>query len=177
MLPIISKFSEQLSRESIETIKKRYESSIDEIASIDPILAYKLSHASDFYRILDMQKQYFESIKNLVPSNEIRIYENVKSDVQSKMFDMAIENLEEGLKTLSRKADMLLWRKVKKFISETKNLNSQKTDQVINEFWDNYEKQLQMLQNTNKPSVAPTPLNKVGNNPVSIEKTPIKEIK
>jgi hypothetical protein len=130
---IIEKLYKQLApADKLEKIKSGYLTAINSLASIDPLLAYKVSGKSSIMEyIATAISEIDRCIKNLSSEEEPQVME-----VKDEVIDKISAIIEEDIKEVSWKINILTWYRSKQiihYIKEEKRIEAQEEmDQMIN---------------------------------------------
>lgn len=117
--------------DDLDKIERDYQNSIKELASIDPITAYRLSGKSKILDRLEDMSDILEEFKQMYPSEAEEIETGTKAVVQvtrKQMLKDLLNDLEDDIRKIAWKISIMEWWRVKKTVKNIKE-NVEKTVQ------------------------------------------------
>jgi hypothetical protein len=135
---IIGELLENNVNEKLEIIEAKYSKALDDLATIDPITAYRLNGKANIMQIFDILHDYFDAVKKQFPGEEEVIQDQINSTIYSlkpEVIKEAISDLEDEIKDLALSINPWIWFKVRKTLQSSKdrirNEDAKKIDKLL----------------------------------------------
>lgn len=109
--------------ENLEAIEAKYTSAVDNLASIDPVTAYRLNGRTKIMDIFDSIQLYSEKAKNEFPFDAEQIQESIElaaENIKPDIIKDAITSLEQEILDLAISINIQTWLKVKRSLKKSK---------------------------------------------------------
>lgn len=135
---IIGELLEDNVNEKLEIIEAKYSKALDDLATIDPITAYRLNGKTNIMQSFDILHDYFDAVKKQFPGEEEIIQDQINSTIYSlkpEVIKEAISDLEDEIKDLALSINPWIWFKVRKTLQSSKdrirNEGAKKIDKLL----------------------------------------------
>jgi hypothetical protein len=135
---IISELLEDNVNEKLDIIEAKYSIALDDLATIDPITAYRLNGKTNIMQSFDILHDYFDAVKKQFPGEEEVIQDQINSTIHSlkpEVIKEAISDLENEIKDLALSINPWIWFKVRKTLQSSKdrirNEGAKKIDKLL----------------------------------------------
>ncbi len=135
---IIGELLEDNINEKLEIIEAKYSKALDDLATIDPITAYRLNGKTNIMQSFDILHDYFDAVKKQFPGEEEVIQDQINSTIYSlkpEVIKEAISDLEDEIKDLALSINPWIWFKVRKTLQSSKdrirNEGAKKIDKLL----------------------------------------------
>lgn len=135
---IIGELLEDNVNEKLEIIEAKYSKALDDLATIDPITAYRLNGKTNIMQSFDILHDYFDAVKKQFPGEEEVIQDQINSTIYSlkpEVIKEAISDLEDEIKDLALSINPWIWFKVRKTLQSSKdrirNEGAKKIDKLL----------------------------------------------
>jgi hypothetical protein len=134
--------------ENLTNIEEKYSNAVDNLASIDPITAYRLNGKTKILQVFELMMSYYNQIP--FPKNEIQIEDQIKSQIEAmkpEMIKEAISELEEEIIDIAFSIDLWTWWKTKSTLKRIKIRIKGEFEDKIDEIFDSmFNNLMQTLQ-------------------------------
>jgi hypothetical protein len=135
---IIGELLEDNVNVKLEIIEAKYSKALDDLATIDPITAYRLNGKTNIMQSFDILHDYFDAVKKQFPGEEEVIQDQINSTIYSlkpEVIKEAISDLEDEIKDLALSINPWIWFKVRKTLQSSKdrirNEGAKKIDKLL----------------------------------------------
>lgn len=129
--------------QNIDKISERYQSTVDSLSRIDPLMAYRLTGNPEIYNYLSTIDDRLEKIKNVIESLDVSADESRLASIKTLkpiIIEKVIKIFEKDVSAISRKISILTWIKTKRKVRRTDTVILQEADKKIDEMLDNLKK-------------------------------------
>jgi hypothetical protein len=109
--------------EKLEVIEDKYTKAVDNLATIDPITAYRLNGKTKIMQSFDLLHDYFEAVKEHLPEDEL-VQNQIALTVDTlkpEIIMEAISDLESEIKDIAFSINPWTWIKVKRTLQSSKD--------------------------------------------------------
>lgn len=144
---IISSLLEDNIAEKIENIEAKYTIAVDNLASIDPITAYRLNGKTNIMQSFDLLHDYFEEAKEYFPGDEELLQNQITTTInflKPEIIKEAISDIEVEIKVIALSINPWIWFKVRNTIQTSKNRirneGAKKIDELLDKLIPKYSK-------------------------------------
>lgn len=125
--------------EKLSTIEEKYIKAVDNLATIDPITAYRLSGKTNIMQSFDLLQDYFEEVKGHFPGEEELVQNQISSTVDAlkpEIIKEALSDLEDEIKDIAFSINPWTWIKVKRTLQSSKDRIKNEGEKKIDELLD-----------------------------------------
>lgn len=125
--------------DKLENIEEKYTKAVDNLATIDPITAYRLNGKTNIMQIFDLLQDYFEEVKGDFPGEEELVQNQISSTanvLKPEIIKDAISDLEEEIKDIAFTINPWTWVKVKRTLKASKGRIKNEGEKKIDELLD-----------------------------------------
>ena len=109
--------------ENLDAIEEKYSSAVDNLATIDPVTAYRLNGKTKIMQTFDFLQEYSEKVKQEFPHDIQQIQESIDLTAETIKPDIikdAISGLEDEIRALAFSINIKTWFKVKRTLKKSK---------------------------------------------------------
>ena len=118
--------------QGIDEVQEDYEDAVIELATVDPMLAFRLRGKSKAYDMLfDQLKKDLDRIKSIIPSESTqddKVISRIDETLCSKLRQGMLNNFERDMLGIAWKVSLFTWIKLKRTISKIKKPNLNEMD-------------------------------------------------
>jgi arginyl-tRNA synthetase len=133
----------------IKELSSNYESSVKQVAHINPFLAYSLAGQSTRLQRLGMLGDYFDSIKELFDTEEEHkaIKDLLGNYTEEKIILEIIKDIKESILEVSKRIGYLKYLRARKFFIKSEKDLIEDMDEEVNAIVDQIEEQIKKHSN------------------------------
>jgi len=109
--------------ENLKDIEKEYSSAVENLATIDPITAYRLNGKTKIIETFSLLQNYYEGVKQQFPDDIEEIQSTIDlatETIKPEIIKDAINDLESEIRDIAFSIDVKTWFKVKKTLKSLK---------------------------------------------------------
>jgi hypothetical protein len=138
ILGIVKQRFDEISGDEIDKLSENYESAVNEVAQINPFLAYRLSGQSKKMENLDAFHNYLDSFHELITNNtDKQVLEGIKAQFSDEDFvKEAIEDIKDSILEVSQVISFLKHQEAKNFFKVQEVRLKKELDKEIGEVVD-----------------------------------------
>lgn len=120
---LIKNFVQENVAKNLKDIEEKYCSAVEDLATIDPIIAYKLNGKTKIIETFSLLQDYYEGVKKQFPNDTEEIQSAIDlatETIESEITNDAIKDLEIEIKDIAFSIDIKTWFKVRKTLKSSK---------------------------------------------------------
>lgn len=109
--------------DNLESIEEKYTNAVDNLATIDPVTAYRLNGKTKIIETFDLLEDYYEDIKQQFPNDIDQMQGAIDiatNSIKPEIIKKAIEDLEEEIRDIALSINFRTWFKAKQTLKSSK---------------------------------------------------------
>ncbi len=109
--------------DNLESIEEKYTNAVDNLATIDPVTAYRLNGKTKIIETFDLLEDYYEDIKQQFPNDIDQMQGAIDiatNSIKPEIIKEAIEDLEEEIRDIALSINFRTWFKAKQTLKSSK---------------------------------------------------------
>lgn len=138
---------QQIVNKEISGIKERYETSVNSLAKIDPLLAHRLSGKLSVQDYLETFNERLNNVKNVFldagGSQDTMAFETIRAELKPLVMDEVVKTIEDDIKDVAYKIGIMTWMNTLQKLNKHYNYILREMDKKIDEFLENFFKKYQ----------------------------------
>ena len=136
---IINEIAKTNVSDSIEEIENNYSKAVEDLATIDPITAYRLNGKTKILQTFDLLNTYYDKIKQQFPDDTEQVQNSIEIATQAMepgIIKDAISDLQSEIRAIAFSINFKTWYKVTQTLKKSRDRVKEDEIKMIDELLD-----------------------------------------